>query len=399
MKEYHVVWIVLLFGWMANYMVRVGISPALIPIMKEFGINYATAGLLASFFFYGYSLMQMPAGYLGDRIGKKIVLATSSAFWGILSLLTGLATGFYQLVGLRFVTGLAEGSYFGNDRPVIAAYTPREKMATGQGVSFMGLGLGFAFGILLGGLLTEWYGWRYAFFFLAIPPFIASFLITLLIREPTPQRSRKRLPISILFKSRDVWVMLVAGIPAIYAQWMVGTWAPAIFVETGAGDVNASIFASLFGLAGIPGLLISGMVSDRLLRRKLGRKVFVAMEMLILSLSLLLLGYSLEHHLPLWIAILAIFLSGFWNWGLWAPAYALFAELVPMELMGTGFGVLNTVNFVGGFLAPWVTGFIKDLTGSFAYGAYAAAALLIAGAAVMLLIRPAFRAAPEIPIR
>jgi len=399
MNYYHVVWLVLLFGWVANYMVRVAISPALIPMIQEFGINYATGGLLASFFFYGYSLMLMPAGYLGDRIGKKVVLTISSALWGVLSLLTSLASGFYELIVLRFLTGLAEGTYFGNDRPVIAAYTPKEKMAIGQGVSFTGLGLGFALGIVLGGLLTDLYGWRYAFLFLAIPPFIASALIGALIREPRIRKLAKRAPVSRLLRSRDLWIMVFAGIPIIYAQWMVGTWAPAIFVEMGAGDVTSSFFAALPGLAGVPGLLISGVISDRLVQRRRGRKALVATEMLFLALSLLLLGACLEYRLPLWIAIVAVLLSGFWNWGLWAPGYALFAELIPHQLMGTGFGLLNAVNFSGAFLAPWITGSIKDSTGSFAYGSYAAAGLVVLGAFTMLLIRPAFKAAPEIAMR
>jgi hypothetical protein len=74
MAYYHQVWLVMIFGWITNYLVRSALSPVLIPLMREFSLTYAQAGLLASAFFYAYALMQFPAGYLGDRFGKKRIL-------------------------------------------------------------------------------------------------------------------------------------------------------------------------------------------------------------------------------------------------------------------------------------------------------------------------------------
>ena len=143
LQYYHQVWLALILGWISNYMVRVALSPVLLPLMKEFSLSYAQAGLLASAVFYSYALMQFPAGYLGDRFGKKRILILCILGWGLSSLAMAAAASFAALVLVRFLTGLAQGTYFSNDRPIIAYYTPKEKAGIGQGISFMGLGSGY----------------------------------------------------------------------------------------------------------------------------------------------------------------------------------------------------------------------------------------------------------------
>jgi MFS family permease len=159
LQYYHQVWLVLIFGWVSNYMVRVALSPVLLPLMQEFSLSYAQAGLLASAVFYSYALMQFPAGYLGDRFGKKRILILCILGWGLCSLAMAAAASFAALLLVRFLTGLAQGTYFSNDRPIIAYYTPKEKAGIGQGISFMGLGLGMWLGILLAGWISDHWGW------------------------------------------------------------------------------------------------------------------------------------------------------------------------------------------------------------------------------------------------
>ena len=209
---YYTVWGVLIFGWITNYLVRAGLSPVLIPLMKEFNLTYSQAGLLASAFFYAYALMQFPAGYLGDRIGKKRILIICSLGWGITSLGTALAPTVAVLFLFRFLTGLAEGTYFSNDRPIIAYYTPAEKAGFGQGLSFTGLGMGMCLGILLAGWICEAWGWRTVFFIFTLPALAASFIISRIIKEPPRGAYQsvggRKIPLASLFRHRDLWLLL-----------------------------------------------------------------------------------------------------------------------------------------------------------------------------------------------
>jgi predicted MFS family arabinose efflux permease len=77
----------------------------------------------------------------------------------------------------RFLTGVGEGAYFSNDRPIISTYTPEKKRGLGQGISFIGLGTGMFIGISLAGWISDLWGWRSVFILYAFPSFLASFLI------------------------------------------------------------------------------------------------------------------------------------------------------------------------------------------------------------------------------
>ncbi len=137
------------FGWISLYLVRMGLAPLLDMIMDEFHISYAAAGSLFSTIFYSYCLMQLPSGYLGDRFGRRRILIMGTLFWFLFSIATAFAQTITMLILIRFFTGMAHGTYFGNDRPTIIAFTPREKMGLGQGISFMGLCLGLFLSVFL----------------------------------------------------------------------------------------------------------------------------------------------------------------------------------------------------------------------------------------------------------
>src|SRR2546428_13552229 len=104
MPPYVLVWLLLIFAWAANFVIRTGFSALLPSIIGELQLSYTRAGLLASAFFYAYVLMQIPSGLLGDRFGRRRIL--------VLGLLGGaLAAGppapARPVAGLFFARALA----------------------------------------------------------------------------------------------------------------------------------------------------------------------------------------------------------------------------------------------------------------------------------------------------
>jgi len=408
-EKYHTLWAIMIFGWVTNYMVRSSLSPLLIPILQEFKLTYAQGGILATAFFYAYTFMQLPAGHLGDRLGRKVVLVLCTSWWGLMSLLTGLAHSFASLFFFRFLTGVGEGAYFSNDRPIISAFTPEQKRGLGQGVSFIGLGIGMFIGISLAGWISDLWGWRSVFILYAFPSFFASFLMYRLIDEPprikkkdedkVKVESKGKPSYSLIFKSRDLWLLYLGGIPAIYALWVVGTWAPAMFKEMGVESLaRCSFYSSLLGISAIPGLSLTGFVSDRLARKGKGRKGLIAIEFFLISFCMLALGYGLKTKMNIYLFILFFFMAGFFIWGHWAAFYALLPDIVPYEILGTAYGLTNTIHFTGSLIAPWMTGWVKDVTASFSWGLYLAAIFCFLGGILILAVRPSFRFGKEEPI-
>lgn len=347
------------FGWVALYVVRMGISPVLGTIMEEFHISYATAGSLFSAIFLSYTLMQLPSGYLGDRFGRRKILIISTLLWFFFSLGTALVQSFAMLVVVRFLTGFAHGAYFGNEKPTIVAFTPVEKMGQGQAVSFMGLAFGFFMAVFFSGMIADYtHNWRWVFVVFAFPSIITTFLVHKYIQDPKPvpreDATEVRAAYRKAFMGRDLWLMYVLGFTLLYAYWLLATWMPSIYMEMGISTITASsVLSGILGLVGLPGLFIVGTLSDTFSRRGLGRKWFVAASALMWALLMFAMAYAVETRASsTWITLLYL-TSGFFAFGVWPPYYALLAELAPKKIVGTTFGLANLIGFLSSWIAPF----------------------------------------------
>jgi MFS family permease len=389
---YYKVWATLLFGWMSLYMVRVGLSPVLVPLMKEFGLSYGEAGLLSSAIFWAYTFMQIPSGYMGDRWGYKRFLLLGTLAWSFLCFMTALVPSFILLLLVRGLTGLAEGTYFGNDRPIISAFTPPEKMARGQGISAMGMGLGMGLGVLLGGQIAEWQGWRSVFVVYSIPSLMVFFLIWKFVRNPEGRTGAKdESHFSAAFKSVNLWMLYLSGFSVMYIFWVLGTWAPAIFLELGVSGVGSSgVYAGVLGLIGVPALIASGIVSDKMKKRGRERYSHLMYCLIFMCCVTLLMGLAIDLNAgSSWFLFLLI-IGGIGVWSFFPPFYAILADQVPKKILGTTFGAANTVGFMASLLAPWGTGYLRDHTRSFSWGFYTSAIILILGIFCSFLARKVF---------
>jgi len=400
-QYYHTVWFTLLFGWLILYSNRMILSPILVPLMEEFHLTYTEAGFLFAAYFYAYVIMMLPAGFLGDRVGRKKILCIGTVCWSFATFLIGITTTFFQIFFLRVVMGLGQGTYFGNDRPIVSSYTPKEKMGVGQGLSMIGMGVGLALGVALGGILAQTIGWRMTFFVMAVPAFLFSFLVWKFLREPPRIHLVSEKPsYSLAFKSRDILILALVSFLLFYPYWVFATWSPKMFLELGLKELaEASTFASLVGFSCIPGLLISGVMSDRFVGKGFGRKIPAAFFIGITSLFTTLLGYELEIMVSVFVLAVSLFLGMMFLWGIWTFLYAIIADIVPREIYGTVFGFVNSVGFINAIIAPVVAGWIRDVTGSFVWACYLATFLLVIAVVLTLMIRPAFKAKPEIPIK
>jgi ACS family D-galactonate transporter-like MFS transporter len=395
--SYPAVWALIVYTWISIYLARMALGPLLPLIMSELGLNYAQAGLLSTALFWGYIAMQFPAGLAGDRIGRKRMLIAGVLMSAACTGLTALAGSFWALFAARFLTGLGQGFLFSNDRVLIAATTPRDKMALGQGVSFSGPGLGTALGLFLAGALAVVIPWRGVFAVLAGPPVLAALLLWALAREPprAAVAADPAWPFRRVLQSRDYWFLAGTGIMPVYTQFLLGTWAPLMFAEIGVDDVaQSAALSSLQGLVAPAGLLLSGLAADRIHRRGLGRKVVIAGALALTALSLLAMGAAVQGSGSAWLLTGLLLVSSFFFWGAWSPAWAILGELFPPSVLGKAFGLYNATCFIGGVSGPYLTGVIRDATGTFAVGLYAAAAGCLLCGALVMAVRPPWRLAP-----
>jgi predicted MFS family arabinose efflux permease len=395
MPPYVLVWLLLIFAWAANFVIRIGFSALLPSIMSELSLSYTRAGLLASAFFYAYVIMQIPSGLLGDRYGRRRILLLGLLGGALSAGLTGLAGSFAALFTARALTGAFQGSLFSNDRAIIATVTPPDRIGLGQGVSFAGPGLGLTAGLVMGGLLVEVLPWRTVMVLFALGPIAAALLIARFVPSPAPSPAQEPLGRRLggLFANGPLWLLALASLCAIANQFILATWAPLFFQEAGVTDVGrAGIYAALQGIAASLGMIVGGFTHDRLARRGFQSKTVIVAGLAALALSMLAMAAVIAQRSVPALAML-VFLAAFFCWSIWGAVYTLLGRMVRAEDLGAAFGWSNSISFLGAIVGPIATGWARDLTGSFSAGCLLAAVLAAAGVALVGGVR-----APRQPV-
>jgi len=391
---YVVVWLVIVYMWVANYLVRMALGALLPPIMRDLGLSYSLAGVLSSALFWGYMTMQLPAGILGDRFGRRRMLMIGIAIGIVGCACTGLAGSLTALIAARVLTGLGQGFFFSNDRVLIGATTPPARMALGQGISFSGAGLGTTLGLILAGVLGTLVPWRWVFYLFTLPPLLALVLLWRLVPEP-PHATAPRdpaWPFRRVVRTPDFWLLAVTGMAPAYCQFLLGTWGPMLFMEIGVADLaRAASLSSFQGVVAPVGLVVSGILADRLHRRGLHRKLVVAAGLLLMAACLVGMAAVVRggHGAP-WLLAALMLAASLFMWCTWSPVYAIMGELFPPSVLGKAYGLFNCVVFLGGMASPTLTGIIRDHAGSFAPAVLVSAALAGGALVLVLSLRPAF---------
>ena len=389
LHSYVVVWILLIFAWAANFVIRIGFSALLPSIIDELQLTYTRAGLLASAFFYAYVLMQIPSGLLGDRFGRRRILLLGLLGGALGAGLTGLAGSFGSLFLARALTGAFQGSLFSNDRAIIATVTPPDRIGLGQGVSFSGPGLGLTFGLVIGGLLVEVLPWRTVMMLFGLGPIAAALLIARYV--PAPPVPAVRVPVAerlgSLVSNGRLCVLALISLCAIGVQFILATWAPLFFTEVGVSDSGrAGTYAALQGVAASLGMIVSGWAHDRLVERGYASKSVIVAGLGGLAVSMLAMAAVIAQGSIPGLAVV-LFVAAFFCWSIWGAVYTLLARLVRPEELGTAFGFSNSISFVGAIVGPIATGWVRDLTGSFSAGCVLASILALAGVALAIALR------------
>jgi predicted MFS family arabinose efflux permease len=395
--SYVLVWLLLILAWAANFVIRIGFSALLPSIITELELSYTRAGLLASAFFYAYATMQLPAGLLGDRFGRRRILVLGLLGGALSAELTGLTDSFVTLFLARALTGAFQGSLFSNDRAIIVTVTPRGRIGLGQGVSFAGPGIGLTVGLVLGGLLVETLNWRTVMMLFGLGPIVAALLIVRYVPPPLPSPTA-RAPVGERLRrvagNRPLLLLALVSSCAIADQFVLATWGPVFFTEVGVADVGrAGSYAALQGIAASLGMVVSGLVHDALIRRGYGSQTVIVAGLAGVAVAMLAMAVVIAQRSIVGLAVV-LFVAAFFCWAIWSAVYALLGRMVREDELGTAFGFSNSIGFIGAIVGPIATGWMRDLAGSFSAGCVLAALVAVGGAALTFAVRVPAAEAP-----
>ena len=161
--SYQKLWALLLVGWLVSYADRTVTGPVVAwMIHAKGGFIGASAhpaalgGLIGSMFFTGYMLTQYAGGRLGDRYGHREMLVLSLLWAGVMTIVSGLATGLIVFVVARVLTGLGEGVFYSNDRVLVITHTPPRRRTIGLGIVVSGLSMGLTAALIATPYMIDW---------------------------------------------------------------------------------------------------------------------------------------------------------------------------------------------------------------------------------------------------
>lgn len=374
-------------GWVFMYADRTVLSPVMKDIQAEFGLSGTELGLVSSVFFLSYALLQIPAGVLGDRIGRKKVLVPGFILFGVFTAVTGMVKTFVQLLAARVVTGIGEGTYYGPQYGISSEQIPQEFRSLGSAI----INSGMAFGIALGLMASSWiaytlgFGWRTPFYFVAALTIVTGLLIWCLVKEaPRPAAAAGQSQggsFRALIENRNLLLTYLMVFCSLFGFFMILTWLPYYLqTERGISGKDIGNISSLVAWVSIPGGLLFARISDKLGKRR----PLVIVLVPIAALSLVSIAFLQDVNQM----IAAICVYGFFGKLALDPVLiANVADNASKESYGTAFGIFNFVGMSSSILAPVIAGLIADMTGSLAANFYISAAILLVGMFGMMFMK------------
>ena len=400
---WHLVLAVFFLGWVFMYADRTVLSPVLSSIGAEWHLNRQQLGLISSLFFLAYAALQLPTGWLADRFGRKLLLVPGYLLFGVTTALSAIAPSYGVFLLLAVFSGAGEGTYYPTQFSLSSEVIPRRFRGVGSAIINCGQAFGISLGFIVSGFVAFNLnaGWRASFAVLGVATLIAGAVIWLLIREhphvavtieperhdvaaatttEAPLVARTTAPPASLF-SRDLVLTYITGFCSLYGFFVILTWLP-YYLQVARHEPASmtGVVSSLVPWASVPGALLVSYLSDRTGRRR----GFVLLMMPIAALALFYVPLA-GTSAALFVALIVYGLAG--KLALDPILVAYVADRVPTKAYSRAFAVLNFAGMTSSILAPYITGWLADRTGSLNAGFYLATALLLAGTCCMAFTR------------
>lgn len=404
--------LLLFLVYMINYLDRVALSLTVPLVEKDLAINAEQFGMIFGSFFFGYALFNFVGGLATDRFGPKIVLAVAVGAWSIFCGMTALATGFWSLLILRVLFGMAEGPICASANKAINGWFPKKQAATAMGLLSAGSPLGGAVAGPIIGYLALAYGWRPAFiivcciglvwmtfwlFFAADNPAKSKrvseeerlLIERLKAANPNDEAdlSETAHPFGYYLRQPIILVTAFAFFCYNYILFFFLSWFPAYLVQAHGLDIKSmSITTMIPWIVGFVGLALGGWISDKIFnitgKLLLSRKIVLVVSLLAAAICVALAG-TIKEVVP---AVMMMSVSIFFLYITGAIYWAIIQDVVHKSRVGSISGFIHLVGSLSGIIGPIVTGFIVQHTGKFDSAFVLAGAVAALGAFPVLFV-------------
>ena len=397
-----------------NYVDRATLAVANPLIRQDLGFSISEMGLLLSAFLWAYAFAQLPAGALADRLGPRWMLTIGLSIWSLGQMLGGAVNSFWQFVGARIVLGAGEAPHFPTCARISRDWFNIHQRGTSTGIWNCASSLGTFLSLPVLTYLMQTFGWRAMFVIMGIAGLLLAGIYFTIFRNPgeidltAEERAflsegdvagvRSRVTWADwrrLFAFRTTWGMIVGYFGCIYVTWLYTAWLPGYLeIERHFTIGKTGLVAAIPFAFGVAGGILGGRIVDMLARRGidpvLSRKIPMATSLVATAAFTVIAAETPSDTL----AIACISLSLFLVYMCSSAAWAMASVAAPANATASIGAMQNFGGYIGGALAPTVTGFIVQSTGHFSLALITGSVIaLVAAAGYWMLIRDPIPAA------
>jgi len=344
-----------------NYFDRLIIFPMFSLLKDEFDVSDFKLGMLGSVFILVHSLAVLPFGYWSDRGPRQKIMAGGVLFWSVATTLSGVAATFRALLAVRALVGVGEGAYAPAGTAMISDCFPRRFRARVQSVFNLGMLAGGVLGLAAGGVLSQWVGWRRAFFLVGLPGFLLA-ILTSRLRVPVSPPTEEMPAAWSLLKIPAYLVVLAGGMCVVFSSAAFVTWGAEFATRYhGLSVAQASLWLGFLILLGsLGGVLLGGYVADRLQARwPWGRAITIGATLLAGTPFLFVAVTTDSRPLFFFCLLAASFLLTCYH----GPATAVIHDLTPERAHAFAFALyLFVIHLFGDTMAPALVGRVSDVS-------------------------------------
>ncbi|HZO90381.1 MAG TPA: MFS transporter [Chthonomonadaceae bacterium] len=396
--------------YVVAYLDRVNVGFAKLQMGRALHLSDTVFGAGMGIFFLGYFLFEVPSNLILERVGARRWIARIMISWGLIAMAMLFTRDKASFYGLRFLLGLAEAGFF----PGIILYLTYWFTAAERArvvALFMTAGtISQVIGSPLSGLLLTvnghgLAGWQWLFLLEGLPAVLLGFVVLaylpdgpqtarwlsadekawILGRLEAERQSRiqRHFTLREAFTHPAVWLFCLLYFTLALTSYGITFWLPQIIQK--AFHLGKEQTAQVGWLAAIPyiaatvGMVLIGMHSDRTRERRWHVTLSALTACVGLVLSALL-------HSPVPI-LLAFTVATLGVWGMLGPFWGLTTAFLGSAAAAGGIALINSVGNLGGFVGPYVMGWLRDTTHSFAVGLLALAGTIFLGGLLALIVR------------
>lgn len=370
-RRYAMLLLVLVFT--SSHVDRQILAILLQPIKMELQLSDTQLGFLSGVAFaIFYATLGIPMAMWADRGNRRNLIALALATWSGMTALCGLAANFWQLALARIGVGVGEAGSSPPSHSMIADMYPPSERAGAMGTFSLGINFGLMTGFLVGGWISQWYGWRVAFYTVGLPGLILAAIVRFSLREPPRgyaegmQATAHEAPgfatvVRHMTSTPSLRHIAAGATLASFVGYGVVLWLPAFLVRSHglqSGQIGTAL-AFLFGILGGISTYVAGRLADRLGKQDVRWNVWIVSCAILIALPFIICAYlTTDIYTATWLSIVPALMGGAYL----APSFALNQSLVPVRMRSVASAILLfIVNIIGLGLGPQLVGFLSDL--------------------------------------